>query len=223
MNNVVVSGSPVHSGYSYSNGGNLNGSYRVTANTSLSSPYKTLTTSPPSAKYTAPTRGQNFDPRTFTRTSAVKAGAYSLPPADEEIKPRKSSYHRLNFGAKPEEENFLNTTYDRDSAGNNTYTASDQLNSTFNKTSDRLMDNQPNGLNSTYDRIDSAKEGLNSTFTRNGVNNATFDRVTAQTETVLNTTFEKDAAPSSNGSNNHRKMSEDRLSSASSRYVRGCY
>ena len=212
-----VSGSPVHSGYNY-NGGNLNGSYRVSTNTSLSSPYKSLTTSPPSAKYSAPTRGQNFDPRTFTRTSAVKAGAYSLPPADEETKPRKSSYHRLNFGAKPEEENFLNTTYDRDNAGNNTYTTSDQLNSTFNKTSDRLMDNHTNGLNSTYDRIDATKDGLNSTFTRNGVNNATFDRVTAQSEAGLNTTFEKDAPPGSNGTNHHRKMSEDRLSSASSRY-----
>jgi len=227
----IAKRSPSHTGYGY-NGTNLNGSYRVGPNSILSSPYKSFTTSPPSAKYSAPSRGQAFDPRTFTRSSGSRGGAYSLPPEDDEGKVRKSSYHRLNFGAKTEEENILNSTYDRSSGGNDTYTAGDKLNSTFNKTSDILTDNQLNELNTTYDRNDSViNEGLNSTFTRNGGggtvnnatfergNNATFDRTGPSQSTLLNATFEKDGPPpgqGSNGSANHRKMSEDRLSSASS-------
>jgi len=235
----IAKRSPSHTGYGY-NGTNLNGSYRVAPNSILSSPYKSFTTSPPSAKYSAPTRGQAFDPRTFTRSSGGRAGAYSLPPEDDEGKVRKSSYHRLNFGAKTEDENILNSTYDRSCGGNDTYSASDKLNSTFNKTSDILTDNQLNELNTTYDRNDSViNDGLNSTFTRNGggggtANNATFDRANNATfergnnatfdrgssqSTLLNATFEKDGPPpghNDNGSANHRKMSEDRLSSASS-------
>lgn len=215
----------------------LSSPYRLGGlNTSLplSSPYANLTTSPPSAKYAAsatPTRGQGYDPRTFTRPSASRAGAYSLPPEEAEAKIRKSSYHRLNFGAKTEEENFLNTTYDRETEGNNaTFDMGDKLNSTFNKTSEIITDNHCNELNATYDRNTSvAQDGLNSTFTRNGRggagalnatferggNNATFNRGEIQPG-FLNATFEKDGG-SVNGGANHRKMSEDRLSSASSR------
>ena len=178
------------------------------------SPYKSFTTSPPSAKYTAtPSRGQNFDPRTFTRSPAHRGGgggAYSLPPEDDVEKVRKSSYHRLNFGAKSKEENLLNTTYDTEDFGNNTYTSSDKLNSTFNKTSEIITDNNiqcNNQLNSTYDRnISLIKDGLNSTFTRSG----------EKPSGILNATFEKDG-PVNGLVANHRKMSEDRLSSASSR------
>lgn len=218
----------------------LNSPYRLGGlNTSFpqSSPYTNFTTSPPSAKYAAPAsaspiRGQGFDPRTFTRPSATRAGAYSLPPEEAEAKIRKSSYHRLNFGAKTEEENFLNTTYDRDNDGKNaTFDMGDKLNSTFNKTSDIITDNHCNELNATYERNTSVtQDGLNSTFTRNGRgggggahnatferggNNATFNRGEIQPG-LLNATFEKDGG-SVNGGANHRKMSEDRLSSASSR------
>ena len=214
----------------------LSSPYRLGGlNTSLplSSPYANLTTSPPSAKYAAsatPIRGQGYDPRTFTRPSASRAGAYSLPPEEAEAKIRKSSYHRLNFGAKTEEESFLNTTYDRETEGNNaTFDMGDKLNSTFNKTSDIITDNHCNELNATYDRNTSVtQDGLNSTFTRNGRggaalnatferggNNATFNRGEIQPG-FLNATFEKDGGIV-NGGANHRKMSEDRLSSASSR------
>ena len=218
----------------------LSSPYRLGGiNTSLplSSPYSNITTSPPSAKYAAqssasPIRGQAYDTRTFTRPSVTRtgAGAYSLPPEEAEAKIRKSSYHRLNFGAKTEEENFLNTTYDRETEGNNaTFDMGDKFSSTFNKTSDIITDNHCNELNATYDRNSSvAQDGLNSTFTRNGKgggshnatferggNNATFNRGETQPG-FLNTTFEKDGG-AVNGGANHRKMSEDRLSSASSR------
>ena len=233
---MFVAGSPVHVGYSGYNGGHLNGSYRNGGgNSSLtSSPYKSFSASPLSAKYTAaspggaPARGHGFDPRTFTRSSAARAGAYSIPPEDEEGKARKTSYHRLNFGAKTDDGNVLNTTYERgkEAGGNSTFTTSDKMDGTFNKTSDMLTDNQCNELNSTYDRNVLIKDGLNSTFTRNGSdgnnvtferggNNATFNRGDIQ-NAALNSTFDKEAG--GHGSANHRKMSEDRLSSASSRY-----
>merc|ERR1719266_2376300 len=83
----IAKKSPVHVGYSGYNGGHLNGSYRNGGgNSSLtSSPYKSFSASPLSAKYTAasPARGHGFDPRTFTRSSAARAGAYSIPPEEE--------------------------------------------------------------------------------------------------------------------------------------------
>ena len=131
---MFVPGSPVHVGYSGYNGGHLNGSYRNGGgNSSLtSSPYKSFSASPLSVKYTAaspggaPARGHGFDPRTFTRSSAARAGAYSIPPEEEEGKTRKTSYHRLNFGAKTEDGNDLNTTYERgkEAGGNSTFTTS---------------------------------------------------------------------------------------------------
>ena len=188
-------------------------------------------------------RGQGFDPRTFTRAGAARPGAYSLPP-EEDGKTRKSSYHRLNFGARTEEENLLNTTYDRGlgEGGNATFDVGEKLNSTFNKTSEMMTDNHHNELNATYDRNTSLSgdTGLNSTFTRNGQGvggggghnatferggtNATFNRGEIPPGGVLNATFEKDGGAINGGGAvngggaSHRKMSEDRLSSASSRY-----
>jgi len=212
----IAKRSPSHSGYRY--GGQANGSF------STSSPYKSLTTSPPSTKYSAPLRGSQFDPRTFTRTQTGKSGsAYSLPPEDDEPKIRKPSYHRLNFGAKNMEENILNNTYGKEEGGNLTFTSLDKANTTFNKTSDNLTEHQ-NALNSTFDRnMSPNKDALNSTFTRNGtpssqVNNSTFNRSSTEPASgtcgTLNATFEKEVTV--NGSANHRKMSEDRMSSASS-------
>ena len=253
VNIVSVPGSPVHTGYSSP----LNGSYRVNSSFGAS-PYKNLTTSPPSAKYTgagaAPLRGQsNFDPRTFTRAAGARAaGAYSLAP-DDETRPRKTSYHRLNFGSTTEEESGANSTFDKE-PGNNTFTASgDHFNGTFdkvdeggsqNKASDVMTDNR--GLNSTFDTKDSVKK-MNSTFERDsdqlnstftgppgggnstftsppGGGNSTFTQISDDPGSgLLNriTTFEKELVVMNGGSvvNTHRKMSEDRLSSASSRYV----
>ena len=103
-------------------------------------------------------------------------------------------------------------------------------------------DNHHNELNATYDRNTSLSgdTGLNSTFTRNGQGvggggghnatferggtNATFNRGEIPPGGVLNATFEKDGGAINGGGAvngggaSHRKMSEDRLSSASSRY-----
>ena len=212
-NDITLTGSPSHSAYRH---GGQNGSF------STSSPYKSLTTSPPSSKYSNPGRGSQFDPRTFTRTQAGKTGvgAYSLPPEDDEPKVRKPSYHRLNFGAKNSEENILNYTHEKEDGGNLTFTPIDKANTTFNKTSDNLTDNQ-NALNLTFDRnMSPSKDALNSTFTRNGTplnQNSTFSRTSGDPSTsgTLNATFEKEGTVT--GSANHRKMSEDRMSSASSR------
>ena len=208
----IFLGSPSHSGYRY---GQINGSLSCS-----SSPYKSLTTSPPSNKYPAPRRGSQFDPRTFTRPHA-KSGAYSLPPEDDEPKVRKPSYHRLNFGARSEEENILNTTYEKEEEGDLSRAPDDKANGTFNKTFDNLTDNQ-NALNTTFDRNTSSnKDALNSTFTRNGtlpgqVTDSVFNRSSTDSSSgMLNATFEKEGRV--NGSANPRKMSEDRMSSASSR------
>ena len=219
LNANTISGSPSHSGYRYGGGGGGGGQLNGTF--SSSSPYKSLTTSPPSSKYGPPVRGSQFDPRTFTRGQAGAGGrsgvgAYSLPPDDDEPKVRKPSYHRLNFGAKSQEENILNTTYEKEEGGNLTF---DKANTTVSRTSDNLTDNLYD-LNTTYDRnMSSNKDALNSTFTRNGTPsnqgcNTTFNRSSAEPGT-LNATFEKEGPV--NGSANHRKMSEDRISSASSR------
>lgn len=209
----IAKRSPSHSGYRY---GQINGSFSAS-----SSPYKSVTTSPPSTKYPQPNRGSQFDPRTFTRSQARSgAGAYSLPPEDDEPKVRKPSYHRLNFGARSEEENILNTTYEKEEEGDLSGAPEDKANGTFNKTFDNLTDNQ-NALNTTFDRNTSPnKDALNSTFTRNGtlpshVTNSTFNRTSTDSSSgMLNATFEKEG--SVNGSANPRKMSEDRMSSASS-------
>ena len=178
-----------------------------------SSPFQSVTTSPPSAKYPPAVRGSQFDPRTFTRQAGKSAAAYSLPPEEDQHKTRKPSYHRLNFGARNVEENILNTTFEK----------AEGANTTFNKTSDILTDNQ-NALNTTFDRnISLNKDALSSTFTRNSpssnqVTNSTFNLSSADPGSgsgTLNATFEKEGTV--NGSANHRKMSEDRMSSASSR------
>lgn len=188
----------------------MNGSF------SSSSPYKSLTTSPPSTKYGPPVRGSQFDPRTFTRGQAggkSGVGAYSLPPDDDEPKVRKPSYHRLNFGAKNQEENILNTTFEKEEGGNLTF---DKANTTFSRTSDNLTDNH-HDFNTTFDKnMSTNKDALNSTFTRNGTPpsnqgcNTTFNMSSAEAG-ILNATFEGPV----NGSANPRKMSEDRISSAS--------
>ena len=73
-------------------------------------------------------------------------------------------------------------------------------------------DEDRNVLNSTFDKI-GLKESLNSTFTRGAsmqAFNSTFNRTNPESA-VINTTFEKETP------GEQRKMSEDRLSSASSR------
>jgi len=210
--------SPSHSLYNY--GSQVNGSRR--ASTSLnSSPLKSYASSTPSSKYAAPSRGQQFDPRTFTRPPGAKAGAYSLPPEDEDLRVRKSSYHRLNFGSRNGDNDQLNSTFDQleisDVGADLTYSNSgEKINSTFNKTSEVSLtnhhcDEDKNVLNSTFDKVGS-KEGLNSTFTRGAsmqAFNSTFNRTNPESA-VMNTTFEKETP------GEHRKMSEDRLSSTSS-------
>ena len=89
---IFVSGSPSHSLYNY--GSQVNGSRRTSSSLN-SSPLKSYASSTPSSKYAAPSRGQEFDPRTFTRPPGAKAGAYSLPPEDDDVRIRKSSYHGI--------------------------------------------------------------------------------------------------------------------------------
>lgn len=210
--------SPSHSLYNY--GSQVNGSRRTSSSLN-SSPLKSYASSTPSSKYSAPSRGQQFDPRTFTRPPGAKAGAYSLPPEDDDVRIRKSSYHRLNFGTRTGDNNPLNTTFDQleisDVGADLTYSDSgEKINSTFNKTSEISLTNsqcdvEKNVLNSTFDKV-GLKEGLNSTFTRGAsmqAFNSTFNRTNPES-TVMNTTFEKDPP------GDHRKMSEDRLSSTSS-------
>jgi len=208
--------SPSHSLYNY--GSQVNGSRRSSLQ---SSPLKSYASSTPSSKYSAPSRGQQFDPRTFTRPPGSKAGAYSLPPEEDDVRIRKSSYHRLNFGARTGDSNPLNSTFDQleiSDVGPNfgRSNAGEQINSTFNKTSEISLSNshcdeEKNVLSSTVEK-GGLNDGLNSTFTRGAsmqAFNSTFNRTNPESN-VLNTTFEKEA-PSE-----QRKMSEDRLSSASS-------
>eukprot|EP00092_Neocalanus_flemingeri_P028583 GFUD01031039.1.p1 GENE.GFUD01031039.1~~GFUD01031039.1.p1 ORF type:complete len:647 (-),score=115.24 GFUD01031039.1:694-2634(-) len=209
--------SPSHSLYNY--GSQVNGSRRHSSSLN-SSPLKSYASSTPSSKYAAPSRGQNFDPRTFTRPPGAKAGAYSLPPEEEDLRVRKSSYHRLAFGSQNGDSNQLNATFDQleisDVGADLTYSNSGENVSTFNKTSELCLTNNhcdadKNVLNSTFDKV-GAKDGLNSTFTRGAsmqAFNSTFNRTNPES-TVLNTTFEKEIP------GEHRKMSEDRLSSTSS-------
>jgi len=211
--------SPSHSLYSY--GAQVNGSRR-SSNSLTSSPLKSYASSTPSSKYSAPSRGQQFDPRTFTRPPGAKAGAYSLPPEDEDTHIRKTSYHRLNFGTRAGDDNPLNTTFDQleisDVGPDLTYSniTGEKINSTFNRTSEVNLtnshcDEDKNVLNSTFDKI-GLKESLNSTFTRGAsmqAFNSTFNRTNPESA-VINTTFEKETP------GEQRKMSEDRLSSASS-------
>jgi hypothetical protein len=211
--------SPSHSLYNY--GSQVNGSRRTSSSLN-SSPLKSYASSTPSSKYSAPSRGQQFDPRTFTRPPGAKAGAYSLPPEEDGTHIRKSSYHRLNFGTRTGDSNPLNTTFDQleisDVGADLTYSnAGEKINSTFNKTSEISLtnshcDEDKNAvLNSTFDRV-GLKEGLNSTFTRGAsmqAFNSTFNRTNPESS-MMNTTFEKDPP------GEQRKMSEDRLSSASS-------
>merc|ERR1719232_2122116 len=211
--------SPSHNLYNY--GSQVNGSRR-SSNSLNSSPLKSYASSTPSSKYSAPSRGQQFDPRTFTRPPGAKAGAYSLPPEDEDTHVRKTSYHRLNFGTRAGDDNPLNTTFDQleisDVGPDLTYSniTGEKINSMFNRTSEVNLtnshcDEDKNVLNSTFDKI-GLKEGLNSTFTRGAsmqAFNSTFNRTNPESA-VINTTFEKDTP------GEQRKMSEDRLSSASS-------
>jgi len=211
--------SPSHSLYNY--GSQINGSRRHSSSLN-SSPLKSYASSTPSSKYAAPSRGQQFDPRTFTRPPGAKAGAYSLPPEEEDSRVRKSSYHRLNFGSRNGDNNQLNTTFDQleisDVGADVTYSNSgEKNNSTFNKTSEISLTNNhcdeedKNVLNSTFDKV-GPKEGSNSTFTRGAsmqAFNSTFNRTNPEPG-LLNTTFEKETP------GEHRKMSEDRLSSTSS-------
>ena len=145
-----------------------------------------------------------------------------MPPEDEDLRVRKSSYHRLNFGSRNGDNDQLNSTFDQleisDVGADLTYSNSgEKINSTFNKTSEVSLtnhhcDEDKNVLNSTFDKVGS-KEGLNSTFTRGAsmqAFNSTFNRTNPESA-VMNTTFEKETP------GEHRKMSEDRLSSTSSR------
>ena len=110
---------------------------------------------------------------------------------------------------------MLNTTYEKEEGGNQTF---DKANTPLSRTSDNLTDNLYE-LNATYDRnMSPNKDALNSTFTRNGTPsnqgcNTTFNR--SSDPATFNATFEKEGPV--NGCGNQRKMSEDRISSASSR------
>ena len=117
----------------------------------------------------------------------------------------------------------MNTTFDQleisDVGPDLTYSniTGEKINSTFNRTSEVNLtnshcDEDKNVLNSTFDKI-GLKESLNSTFTRGAsmqAFNSTFNRTNPESA-VINTTFEKETP------GEQRKMSEDRLSSASSR------
>jgi len=210
--------SPSHTLYNY--GSQVNGSRRSSSSLN-SSPLKSYASSTPSSKYSAPSRGQQFDPRTFTRPPGAKAGAYSLPPEEDDARIRKSSYHRLNFGTRTGDNNPLNTTFDQleisDVGPDLTFSnTGEKINSTFDKTSEISLinshcDEDKNVLSSTFDKV-GLKEGLNSTFTRGAsmqAFNSTFNRTNPESA-VMNTTFEKDPP------GEQRKMSEDRLSSTSS-------
>ena len=164
----------------------------------------------PSSRYSStPSRGPH-DSRTFTRGSTgPRAAAYSLAPEDG-TPLRKTSYHRLAFGARnsprqEEEEEIgldqleisdiggelkgVNTTFDK-------VKHSESKNLTFNN-----CDDESNVLNGTFDKVSTP---VNSTFNRGSALNSTFSKP------GLNTTFEKLPLPGE-----QRKMSEDRLSSSS--------
>ena len=136
-----------------------------------------------------------------------------MPPEDDDVRIRKSSYHRLNFGIRTGDNNPLETTFDHLEISD----VGEKINSTINKTSEISLTNshcdvEKNVLNSTFDKV-GLKEGLNSTFPRGAsmqAFNSTFNRTNPESA-VMNTTFEKDPP------GEHRKMSEDRLSSTSSR------
>jgi len=176
-----------------------------------SSPLHSYMSPTPSSRYSStPSRGPH-DSRTFTRGSTgPRAPAYSLAPEDA-TPLRKTSYHRLAFGARnsprqEEEEEIgldqleisdiggelkvVNTTFDK-------VKPSESKNLTFNN-----CDDESNVLNGTFDKVSTP---VNSTFNRGSALNSTFSKP------GLNTTFEKLPLPGE-----QRKMSEDRLSSSSS-------
>jgi len=192
---------------------------------STSSPLHSYLASTPNSRFGTPASrppGQ-FDSSTFRRGSAGPrnaSAAYSIPDLDGTGTPqRKTSYHRLAFGARTGSQG-PQTPQDGDDddgpeLGLDQLEISDvgpelnKVNSTFEKRGSSRTnltydncDEPSNLLNGTFDKVSTP---LNSTFNRGSTLNSTFSKPAG-----MNTTFEKQ------GPNDQRKMSEDRLSSSSS-------
>jgi len=195
---------------------------------STSSPLHSYLASTPNSRFGTPRAPGQFDSSTFRRGSGGPrnaSAAYSIPDLDGSGTPqRKTSYHRLAFGARTGSQGPPTPQDDDEDDDDGPELGLDQLeisdvgpelsskvNSTFDKNGEggtsrtnltyNNCDEQSNLLNGTFDKVSTP---LNSTFNRGTTLNSTFSKPAG-----MNTTFEK-------GPNDQRKMSEDRLSSSSS-------
>jgi len=189
--------------------------------------------STPNSRFGTPSArpGGHFDSSTFRRGSAGPrnaSAAYSIPDLDGSMTPqRKTSYHRLAFGARTGSQGppTPNDDDDDDEVGLDQLEISEvepkmnKVNSTFEKKSGTSRtnltydncDDQSNLLNGTFDKVPSPP--LNSTFNRGTALNSTFSKPAG----TINTTFEKvNSTFEKVDRHDQRKMSEDRLSSSSS-------
>jgi len=200
---------------------------------STSSPLHSYLASTPNSRFGTPRAPGQFDSSTFRRGSAGPrnaSAAYSIPDLDGTGTPqRKTSYHRLAFGARTGSQGPPTPHDDDDDDGpelgldqleiSDVGAELNKVNSTFEKKSEHggtsrtnltynNCDDQSNLLNGTFDKVSTP---LNSTFNRGSTLNSTFSKPAG-----INTTFEKVNSTFEKGPNDQRKMSEDRLSSSSS-------